>query len=375
MENIKKMRRLVAKEEYFIITGDFLESIILSHLQFLTERSYDYDKFIEEEISHLENPDEQNIEKKHGWFFKKSSDLYNELFQAYSERTIRQKLNSLVEKGFIQKRQNPYNSWDKSFQYRVNLTFLQQKLYENGLPFDGYALPVDRSGKICHSDGENCHSNGEICHSNGKICHSDGENFHFSILNNNINNNINNNTIKESEEIYNYYEKNNKGSDILSAKRDAISYIQNLLKIHSPEELKACIDNYVRYRKANNRLDEKFIKAPHNFFNPNEQYFTNFFPQNFNFSKKIDEPDFFHKKQKCPICNNTKFVPIEKYIPDLETYSFINVYCSCVEQNNLNFKTIKDFDLSQYQKDEKGRYVLIKREALNGKNSSNKHFQ
>ena len=49
MENLRKLKRVVIKEEIVAITGDTNLAIVLGQLMYWQERVNDYDKYIDEE--------------------------------------------------------------------------------------------------------------------------------------------------------------------------------------------------------------------------------------------------------------------------------------------------------------------------------------
>jgi len=138
---IKKLKRAVIKEELVAVTGNHFEALILNQFMYWTERVKDFDKFIDEESQYF--TDAQEIEvieklKSEGWIFKKASELCEELMLDISDNTLLKYINSLIEKEFIERRNNPQNRWDKTFQYRVNLKNLIEKLHEKGYVLSGY---------------------------------------------------------------------------------------------------------------------------------------------------------------------------------------------------------------------------------------------
>lgn len=130
---IKKLKRVVIKEELYALTEDTNEAIVLGQLIYWQERVKDYDRFLEEEKARmLQNGEEHDIEKQNGWMYKKASELVSECMLNVSEVTMRRYLQHLVERKFIECRKNPKYKWDKTLQYRVNMEYIISKIRELG---------------------------------------------------------------------------------------------------------------------------------------------------------------------------------------------------------------------------------------------------
>jgi hypothetical protein len=140
---MRKLKRVVIKEELVALTGDIIEAIILNQFLYWSERVEDFDKFIMEEKERAQaNGINLNFPLTNGWIYKKISELKEETMLTDSEKTIRRKVQNLVEKGFLQERQNPMYKWDKTLQYRVNLNYIAKKLHEIGYTLDGYKYDI-----------------------------------------------------------------------------------------------------------------------------------------------------------------------------------------------------------------------------------------
>jgi hypothetical protein len=140
---MRKLKRVVIKEELVALTGDIIEAIILNQFLYWSERVEDFDRFIMEEKERAQaNGINLNFPLTNGWIYKKISELKDETMLTDSEKTIRRKVQNLVEKGFLQERQNPMYKWDKTLQYRVNLTYIAKKLHEIGYTLDGYKYDI-----------------------------------------------------------------------------------------------------------------------------------------------------------------------------------------------------------------------------------------
>ena len=139
MSGPKKLKRVVIKEELFALTGDFKEAIILNQFIYWSERIRDFDKFVEEENKRRQmETGEEPIDLNNGWIFKSVKELKEEIMINLSESNLSKYINNLVEKEFLSKRRNPKYKWDKTFQYRVNLKYIQISLNKIGYCLEGY---------------------------------------------------------------------------------------------------------------------------------------------------------------------------------------------------------------------------------------------
>ena len=138
---MKKLKRVVIKEELVELTGDYRPAIILNQMLYWTERMFDTDNYIREEKTRaLNNDTEINIMESKGWIYKTAEDLNEELMIGMSTPTIRKYIKQLVEKGYLAQRKNPKYKWDKTIQYRVDLYKIQLDLGKLGYALEGYRL-------------------------------------------------------------------------------------------------------------------------------------------------------------------------------------------------------------------------------------------
>ncbi|WLR52443.1 hypothetical protein LC040_05955 [Bacillus tianshenii] len=176
----RKLKRVVIKEEFFALTGDFRLAVLLNQMVYWAERVRDYDKFILEEKQRAEKiGEEHDQELNNGWIYKKASELVEETMLGVSEVTVRRLLNKLVEKGWVDMRTNPIYNWDKTKQYRVNLLKIEQELRSLGYTLQEYvieysnmqneesSLQIEGSseqveGSTKQDDGSSVHSEGAI---------------------------------------------------------------------------------------------------------------------------------------------------------------------------------------------------------------------
>lgn len=135
MSNPQKLKRVVIKEEFVSLLGCPVQALVLNQFLYWAERCKDFDQFIAEEKSR--RPD-THIELTHGWVYKKSSDLAEEILLCKSEKTVRRAVIELVSLGFVHERANPQDKWNKTLQYRPDLLAIKQGLEEIGHQLCGY---------------------------------------------------------------------------------------------------------------------------------------------------------------------------------------------------------------------------------------------
>ncbi|MDO0823511.1 DnaA N-terminal domain-containing protein [Desulfosporosinus nitroreducens] len=76
-----------------------------------------------------------------GWIYKKATELAEETMLSLKETAMRTHISYLVDQGWLSRRRNPDEKWDKTFQYRVNLIKIQVDLFKLGYVLEGYKHP------------------------------------------------------------------------------------------------------------------------------------------------------------------------------------------------------------------------------------------
>ncbi|MFJ7971727.1 hypothetical protein [Psychrobacillus sp. NPDC096389] len=171
MSSIKstKLKRVVIKEELFKLTGSMEEAVILNQFIYWSKRTNDTDLYIAEEKKRLEeNGEPINYPLSKGWIYKTAEELADEVMLGISTSTLRKRLNKLVDEGYLSRRNNPRNNWDKTFQYRVNIVKLKFDLQKLGYELEDYPQ-LSRNNKI---EASNVASNNSYAH-NGDSKHED----------------------------------------------------------------------------------------------------------------------------------------------------------------------------------------------------------
>jgi hypothetical protein len=172
MQEARKLKRAVIKEEFIEITGRFQSALILNQLIYWTERTHDFDRFLEEENERnlSEGLDPVNVPLRRGWIYKTASQLSQELMLGVSDQTISRYIKELIALGFVQERSNPVHRWDRTRQYRVDMVNVQKALSEKGYSLSGWLIPREPA----FSKMENAKSDLEI-----QTEKTENVNFHF----------------------------------------------------------------------------------------------------------------------------------------------------------------------------------------------------
>jgi hypothetical protein len=147
----RRLKRVVIKEELVELTGDFVKAVLLQQMLYWSERVRDFKQFAREELQRAEKwgPPETLDGKKefvddmvYGWVYKTAEELSSETMLNLAANTIRRHLKELVEKGYLLERSNPKYRWDRTLQYRVDLLKVQTDLMALGYPLEGYSVEL-----------------------------------------------------------------------------------------------------------------------------------------------------------------------------------------------------------------------------------------
>ncbi len=143
---MSKLKRIVIKEELVALCdGNFNEAMVLSQLLFWQETINDSDNEIRQKIERkkkLDLPtasDEKSL--RHGWFWKTSEELAEELMKFKSRQVIDRVLKALIEKEFVEDKERIRGRWDNTKGYRVKIDYIRQELQKLGYTLEGYPLP------------------------------------------------------------------------------------------------------------------------------------------------------------------------------------------------------------------------------------------
>ena len=173
----RKLKRVVIKEELFALTGDTIETIILSQFLYWMDRVKDFDKFIKEEKQRsLDDGNSINIELQNGWVYKKASELVDECMLNVSEVTVRRYIQNLCKKGYLESRKNPSHKWDKTLQYRVNMKFIISEIKKLGYNCLGGYLEMEQQneGAKLQNEGAKLQNEGAKLQNEGAKLQNEG---------------------------------------------------------------------------------------------------------------------------------------------------------------------------------------------------------
>lgn len=163
-KRFQKLKRVVVKEEFVALTGDFIKAIILNQFLYWSERVQDFDKFIQEEKARASQEGvEINMEPTNGWIYKKAEELAEETMLNLAPNTILRHIKVLIDNGWLLDRHNPAHGWDRTKQYRVNIV----KIYNDLLKL-GYVLQEYKMMELPFSKMENGEST-DVEDANSKI--------------------------------------------------------------------------------------------------------------------------------------------------------------------------------------------------------------
>ncbi|MBO0962522.1 DnaD domain protein [Neobacillus sp. MM2021_6] len=181
----RRTKKVVIKEELVELTGDYKLAIVLNQMIYWSERVSDFDKFIAEEKGRLstENVDSTSLEYQNGWIYKTAEDLADECMITNSEATMRRYLDKLISSGWLSARRNPKYKWDKTMQYRVNITAIQKALFVMGFVLDGYRIDFEitkntNDDSNFQNDESGFQNENSDFQNDDSIFHGDDSNFH-----------------------------------------------------------------------------------------------------------------------------------------------------------------------------------------------------
>ena len=142
---MKKLKRVVIKEELVELTGDFKQAIVLGQMIYWSEKVKDIDAYIVEEKERYmkfgtDEDDIPSMELSNGWIYKKAEELSEETMIGVKPKAMRTYLKALVDKGWLDQRRNPKVKMDRILQYRVNIAKIQKDLLALGYNLDGYSI-------------------------------------------------------------------------------------------------------------------------------------------------------------------------------------------------------------------------------------------
>jgi hypothetical protein len=159
MANFRALRRNLLREEYFAITGDTFNALILNQFVYWTMDAEMIDQYLEEESRNRGDADE-NPYLTYGWITKSAKDIARDCMLSLSPTAILRRVGTLVIQGLLIERHNPKDVFDRALQYRVNLNTLMDRLREEGyttIPgMTEIAIPNVSTSAACISQNGEC---------------------------------------------------------------------------------------------------------------------------------------------------------------------------------------------------------------------------
>lgn len=139
---VKKLSRIVLKEEFYAITKSLEGALLLSQMCYWSERVYDFDAYLVEQCGVFNNEEEVEKLKSYGWIRKSGKQLSDEMCGAISAKTVSRNLDFLVEMKFLdsKKVKNPDYKFDKCLYYRVNFVEIYKAMKKLGYTLSGYKV-------------------------------------------------------------------------------------------------------------------------------------------------------------------------------------------------------------------------------------------
>jgi DNA-binding MarR family transcriptional regulator len=142
---IRQEKVAVLRESYYKITGNVTEAMLLNQMIYWAQRVTDFDKFICEENSRRAADGEDAINLTYGWIHKTATELKDEIMCDDSRVTIQRKIDNLVQKGYLERRNNPIHAYDRTYQYRVNILKIYDDLNALGYQLEGFKIDDDNT--------------------------------------------------------------------------------------------------------------------------------------------------------------------------------------------------------------------------------------
>lgn len=114
INNTRKLKRVIVKEELMALTGNVNEAIVLDQLIKWSKK------------------DCCLTESQSCWIRKTSAEMLDEIMFAVSRKTVDRAFKSLVDKKIVNRRKSPHDKFDHAWQYQINLIFIKSELLNMG---------------------------------------------------------------------------------------------------------------------------------------------------------------------------------------------------------------------------------------------------
>lgn len=145
----RKLKRVIIREEYVALTGDYKKAVILHELEYRQSKTYDLDGYLEEEgLRMAQQGSTANILPARGWFRRPAEQLSKDTLLNLSASNILTHIQFLIQRGWLQERKNPDELRDRTKQYRLDLCQLKTDLEMIGYQLEGWSLESLRGEEI-----------------------------------------------------------------------------------------------------------------------------------------------------------------------------------------------------------------------------------
>lgn len=151
----RPLARVVVKEEFVALTGDFVKAAILGEIEYWQKRVRDVDRYIREERRRAEAAGEDyevNVDESGGWIYKSVEELSKETMLHLAKNTMLRHIKPLIENGWLLDRNNPRHKWDRTKQYRLNLLKIRDDLKTLGYELQEWVLEGDQGAETGADD-------------------------------------------------------------------------------------------------------------------------------------------------------------------------------------------------------------------------------
>lgn len=129
---MKKSKEVYIYEEFVTITDDIIEATILSEMFVWSNQKYNMSELIVEEKNVYAQPCHGIASFQSGWISKKAERMKKDILCSHSEKTVLRRALSLVNKGFLFRRQSPEAPYDRTYEYRLNITAVRAAFESHG---------------------------------------------------------------------------------------------------------------------------------------------------------------------------------------------------------------------------------------------------
>lgn len=131
------------RKEWTEITGDIGRALVFEAIVQRARQAAIYDARLSEERDNAPSRFPGKPPVADGWVWAPAAAIAEEaLFNAQGAKTALRALNWLVESGLLERRENPFDKWNKGYQYRVRWTRVLEALREAGYNEDAIPLWV-----------------------------------------------------------------------------------------------------------------------------------------------------------------------------------------------------------------------------------------